>query len=453
MKGLTMRLLAALAVLAALSSAAVAAEGTEAEAKQTCPICSLKDSVNKLLPGVTWGADLRLRALYDEARTLDQHATGHDRFWSLYRARVWTKITPVENVDFNIRVVTEPRVFCRPDMEEQTIRQEALFDLLNVKWSKVLGTPLTLTAGRQELKFGDGWLVINGTPLDGTRTLFFDAVRATYDAQAIKTVFDLVTLCNQANSSAWIRPFNDRNLDLAENDEIGVILYGSNKSVKDTTIDGYFMYKNDDRVAENGDDADIYTLGARAAGALDEHWKYVAEAAPQWGHKNGVNICAFGANSDLAYNFNDPHKNLLHSGYEFKSGSGERDGSFDPLWGRYPIWSNLYADSIAGLEFLPDQVSNLHRLTTGWGFNPCQKMTFTLDYSLLFANQNTFADRSGFSEEGKFRGQLIKSVLEHVMNEHLTGQVIAELFAPGNYYDDTRNDVALFLRYQLTVTW
>ncbi len=41
------------------------------------------------------------------------------------------------------------------------------------------GMPLTATVGRQDIIEGVGWLVMDGTPLDGSRTVYFDAARFT----------------------------------------------------------------------------------------------------------------------------------------------------------------------------------------------------------------------------------------------------------------------------------
>jgi len=66
-----------------------------------------------------------------------------------------------------------------------------LFDQLALTASQPAGLPLALEAGRQDLIFGDGWLVLEGTPLDGSRTIYFDAVRATLAMDAIETRVDL----------------------------------------------------------------------------------------------------------------------------------------------------------------------------------------------------------------------------------------------------------------------
>jgi len=442
------------AVVSLFAQAATAGEDSHEEKPTACEVCNFRERFNSLIPGVTFGADLRLRGIYDEALRLDQNARGHDRFWSRYRGRVWTKIKPINDIRINLRLVTEPRLYCRPDtMEDQTIRQEALFDKMNVEWTKVLGLPLTLKAGRQDLKFGNGWLVIEGTPRDGTRTFFFDAIRATWDAKDINTTFDLLALRNHANSSWWIRPFNDRDLDLIEHDECGVILYASNKSLEKTTVDGYFIYKRDDRVLQVGNTGELYTFGVRVAGECGTHWKYRAEAAPQFGHKNGTNVCAFGADSQLAYYLHDKLNNNFRGSFEFRSGDDDPDGCFDILWGRFPHWSNIFNDYVAGLEFLASQPSNFYRLGLGWSFDPIDRLTVSADYHLLFAHQNPMAGSAGFSGDGKFRGQVLVATLEHVLNEHVSSQVKFETFFPGDYYDQSRNDVAVFARYQIMFTW
>lgn len=426
----------------------------DAERARFCAICDAKKRFHEVIPWLELGADLRHRMIYDNALKLDKNADGHERFWLRERARVWARVKPVDDLEFNIRAVFEPRYYCKPEsMEHPFIRHEALFDLLNVKVSNVGGLPLSVVLGRQELKFGDGWLVLEGTPLDGTRTLHFDAARATFNADDIKTIFDAVFILNHANSSAWIRPFNDRDVDLIEHDEIGGILYASNKSLKNHTLDGYFIYKHDDRVASSGSNSDIYTFGGRIEGHPDDHLSYRGELAQQFGHKNGESICALGANTQMAWALNDPLQNSFRAGYEFRSGDDKACGAFDPLWGRYPQWSNIFNGYTDTLEGLTAMSTNIHRLSVGWTFNPAKKLSIATDYHLLFANKNTMSGSAGFSNDGKFRGQLLTCLAKYTFNEHVSTHLVGEVFVPGNYYDDSRNDVAFFGRWELMLQW
>ena len=122
-----------------------------------------------------------------------------------------------------------------------------LFDALNLNFKRIGGSPLSLKVGRQDIIFGNGWLILDGTPLDGSRTIYFDAARATYAAEHIGTTFDLIYLNNDADTDRFPQQLNDAIEDQIEQDEQGVILYARNKSlVKDWDLDGYFIYKDND---------------------------------------------------------------------------------------------------------------------------------------------------------------------------------------------------------------
>ena len=51
------------------------------------------------------------------------------------------------------------------------------------------------------------------------------------------------------------------------------------------------------------------------------------------------------------------------------------------------------------------------------------------------------------------RAFALTGLLKYRYNEHVSGHLVAEVFLPGDYYDRTRNDVAVFLRYQVVFSW
>jgi len=417
-----------------------------------------------------WGADARLREVFTPNLLLDKE----DRHFQRYRFRTWFTVSPIKDLDWNVRLVWEPRHFCQPSREaftrdaayiDEWTMNEAIFDQMNVEWRNILGMPLKVKVGRQDIIFGDGWLVLDGTPLDGSRTIFFDAVRGTLEAKDIQTTFDLVYICQKADSDYWLPPFCDKDFHNIEQDEQGVIAYVSNKSLDKTQIDGYFIYKHDEReivfpddyVApwQQGSNADLYTFGTRVAGDIDENWKYRAEYAAQFGHKNGVDHCAQGFNSRLSYFFKDPLNNNLRVGYEYLSGdrpSTDTDEQFDPLWGRWPQFSELLAYTVA-LENRPGETTNLHRVGMGWSCNPAKPLELATDYHLLFRDQNSYHGRPYFEDSDCFRGQLLTAVLKYKFSEHISTHLWGEFFFPGDFYSDAYNETAAFLRYELIFTW
>jgi hypothetical protein len=472
----------------------------KAPEKCNCIFCQGKQALKESAPWLDVFADARLREVSTPNMLLDKE----DRNFQRFRERVGVTVKPCEWFEAGTRLVYEPRHFCQPDSRQAFTRNaayidewtmnEAIVDLAYVKFKKPFGLPVTATIGRQEIILGDGWLVLDGTPLDGSRTIFFDAARFTTELEACKTKVDLIYIQQYADSDQWLPPICDKDFHNIEQDEKGVILYVSNKSLKDTQIDGYFIYKHDEQVIGHepgdvgsprsapwqcGDNADIYTLGTRVMHNFDEHWQARGEGAVQFGSKSkavGVsggttvndreNLCAFGINTRLTYFFRDELKNEVHVGYEFLSGdehSGDgENGQFDPLWGRWPQWSELYVYTV-GLENRPGETTNFHRLNAGWSCVPCDKITLAADYHALFAHHNSYdnfarvtsADptKRYFTDDGNFRGHLLTGKLTYKFNQHISGHLLAELFFPGNFYNDERNEVAGFFRYELTFTW
>lgn len=402
------------------------------------------------------GGDFRFRYIYDNNRKLDNQAKGHDRSQLRLRARVSAAIKLTEDLTFNMRIMTEPRYYIEAAAErDHWAYNEAMFDIFNLTWRNAFGLPMTIVAGRQEIILGSGWLICDGTPLDGSRSGYFDALRFTYNFDPNFTA-DVVLVDNHANTATWLHPFNDKNIDISEQDEKGVIAYLSQKTGKDSGRDIYFIYKNDTRRAiPSGDKGEIYTLGARLYGRLNDHWQWNAEVAPQFGHKNGKSLGAFGTNDWLAYNFNDECKSKVTLGYEYLSGNGDRDKYFDKGWGRLDTWSALYQGNIDTIDGRAYESSNLHRPYIEYSRKLTEKTELICGYHLLFADDNLkkTGGKTGLSDDGRLRGQLAKLMLKYKVSKNLEHRFEGEFFFPGNYYNDDKNDTAAFFRYTLVYTW
>ena len=79
-----------------------------------------------------------------------------------------------------------------------------IIDNLNVQWKKPLDLPATLTVGRQDIFLGDGWLVGDGTPEDGSFTYFLDAARFTYNLEDQQTTIDAIGIVQYGRPDAWL---------------------------------------------------------------------------------------------------------------------------------------------------------------------------------------------------------------------------------------------------------
>lgn len=429
-----------------------------------------EDWLKKSKNPVSWlklNGDLRLRDEYMiNAPTLDDRAAGSERNYNRFRARLGATFTFVDNLDINSRVIAEPRLWYRGRTPQKGSTDdsgwdwtEGIIDTLNVNYTNAFNLPMAITAGRQDIRLGDPtapWLVADGTPLDGSRTAFFDAVRVNYKVEEIDTTVDAVAIDQHAMNDYWLPPINHLEKTLSEQDERGAILYVSNKTLPKTQVDGFFIYKHDRRVMSSGNDSDLYTLGGRVAGEFAEHYKYNTEGAWQLGNKNSADVNAFSVNSSISYLFKDHLNNTARFSYEYASGDNPNSATyteFDPLWGRYPRWSDLYIYSMSpSTEGRPSQIANLHRIGPGWSLTPCKKTEVVSNAYLLLADNNTYANKAGlFTQHGGIRGEMLQVLLKYKFNSHISSHLLGEFLWPGDYY--ANRDTMQFLRAEMMLTW
>lgn len=446
---------------------------------QPAPPSPLEQRIKEIknpTPWLTWGGDFRARNEYlDTTLVLDENNILSEQDYFRFRARLYTTIRPVEDVSVNARLATEPRVWMRragysPVRGHTGLDwTEGVIDNLNLQWKNILGQPLSMIVGRQDLFLGEGWLTGDGTPYDGSWTYYLDAARLTYELKDQKTVIEAIGILQTAEDDAWLPTINNQNRYLAEQHEKGAILNIINTSLPAANLNPYFIYKHDDKINEpgapaGGDNADIYTAGARISGLVKDHWKYSVEGAYQFGEKQDTfvrypevsdefrDINAFGLNAKLFFLFKDKINNQLGFSYEYLSGDDPNtaeDEMFDVLWGRYPRWSEIGLYSFAR-ETRIGQQANYHRFGPSWTCNPMKGMEFSVNYYALFADQEipTRENSSAlFTHNDSFRGHFVAAMLKHKFTSRLTGHLWGELQFPGDYY--VNDHVMSFLRAEL----
>ena len=442
------------------------------------PAPGLIQKIKQPASWMNWGGDLRIRNEYfNNLLTLNPNSRLHEQDYFRFRSRVWMTIAPTDDFSFFTRLTTEPREWLNPagyspykgrtgmDMTE------GIFDSLNVQWKNILQQPATFTVGRQDIFLGDGWLVGEGTPYDGSWTTYLDSARFTYELKEQHTVFEAIGIIQDAYDDGWLPTINNQNRIETEQNEKGAIFSIANTSMRAANITGYFIYKNDAKLnganGKSGDNADIYTVGGRLTGLLGEHWKYSAEGAYQFGRKQDLNILypakssdyrsldAYGFNSKLIWLAQDKLKNQLNLSFELLSGdnpNSKNDEMFDVLWGRWPRWSEIGLYSYAA-ETRIGQEANLIRFGPGWNVTPLKDLDFSAAYYALFAPEASPTRGAGnntlFSRDDNFRGHFIQSVLKYKFNEYVSGHLWGECLFPGDYY--VTKDPISFLRVEVVI--
>ena len=504
----------------AVASAQTTQSTTAAPAPPPPELSSTEQMIQDMknpLSWLSWGGDLRIRneyfnnalSLTSDPKLSPLFGNLHSQDYFRYRGRLWTSIAPTEDLSFNVRLAAEPREFMEPSTMDTFYNREGMqwrygiIDSLNVKWKLPLDQPMTLTVGRQDIFLGDGWLVGDGTPEDGSFTYFLDAARATWELKEYHTTVDAIGLVQYGRPDAWLPTIgpstsqggNPEPYLLTDQNEKGAILWIANKSLPAANLDGYFIYKHDTRLndapeATFGDNADLYTVGGRLSGLFEDHWKYSVEGAYQFGQKqdpelNGQtgsnpllapsaqttgfrDVSAFGLNGQLSYLFKDEMKDQLSLSFEFLSGdnpNSKNDEMFDVLWGRWPSWSEMYNIYSYVQETRVGQTANLYRVGPTWSVTPVKKLDFSLSYYALFADQSVPtrdlnetlnpalglpASPGPFSTTGNFRGHYLQAVLKYKFTQHMSGHLWGELLFPGDYYVD--HSLVTFLRAELMFT-
>ncbi len=470
-------------ILALACSAGVwaAEEGGAAEAPAGA-WDSFWDTFHHPTPWLEMGLDFRFRTIYAEnIDTLDETSDDNRFDFQRYRTRWSTKWILGQDISFNTRLTWEFRTWDDPPRKPQDVDlDEALFDWFNLRFTNVGGMPLTATLGRQDVILGTGWLVLDGTPLDGSRTIFMDAARFTFDwTESSNNKLDLIYVDNAAESDRWLEPISDENNALTEQDERGAIVYLTNTSLEKTQLEGFFMYKNDNPLDSTVDNmpphwtrkAEIFTLGGAISGTPTENWKYRVEGAIQRGEKSDItntyaagemqDLEAYGALANLEYLFNDELSNSVHIGGEYASGDDpdtSDNEQFDLLWAEWPRWSELYIYTYTE-ETMIAESTNLIRLNVGHKFKPHKNWMIATDYHALWADETGQPWRPAspasltLDDDSKFRGHLLTCWAHYTFGKQLKGHILGEYLFPGDYYDDSNNDEALWLRFNLEYTF
>jgi hypothetical protein len=409
------------------------------------------------LDPLRWGLDLRLRNEYfDNALTLDDTAARHEQNYQRYRARLWSSADLNPSFTVNSRFVWESWEWDYPSYKAPNrdgwTWSDGMIDQLNVTWKSSGKTPVQIVAGRQDIVLGDGWLVLDGTSTDGSRTTYFDALRITVPLPGIKSTVDCAYIDLEAYNENRLPAFNDQHKPMSEQDEHSAYLQFTNKSLANLMLESYLIFRDETRVVAAGDDGHITTWGVRSVYDPTPHWQLKGEAALQWGKLDTKDVQAWGFLGQLAWNAKDTAGNQLRLALECLSGDDPgtaRNEQFDITWGRYPRWSEIYA-----LLYVPEtrvaQYGNLVRFGPGWSVAPIKPVSVSLDYNALWAMENNRGTASGlFRSSGNFRGHLVRSMVKYNINPHLTATTLCEVLKPGNYYGPTKQGAAIFWRVEL----
>jgi len=178
---------------------------------------------------------------WDNAVSLDDAAADASAY-TRNRTTLGLDWKPMKNLEVLGKVTNEFRVYLAP--KDRAFSWHELFlDNLFVKWTLPGRVPFTVTAGRQDINLGEGFVVADGTPGDGSRSYYFNALRL--DAGLAKghtlTAFAHATRA----TDRYLPVVHPKPQALAEQPEAALALYYAGTFGK-TKLDAYAVRKTTD---------------------------------------------------------------------------------------------------------------------------------------------------------------------------------------------------------------
>ncbi|MBU1061908.1 MAG: alginate export family protein, partial [Candidatus Omnitrophica bacterium] len=331
---------------------------------------------------------------------------------------------------------------------------EVVFDNLYLDIKNFLDMPLDLRVGRQDLLFtyGEGFLIMDGTPLDGSRTFYFNSAKATWRIDNINSV-DLVYIKSEREDDT-LPIINEKtpHQQLNTSDEEAGVLYWKRAPVDNFSLEGYYIFKieNDGGARLQAQKTELNTIGSFAKYTF-EPWTLKGQLAYQFGDYGPEDREGLGGYVFVDRTFKDvAWSPEVSGGFIYLSGdeaSTSKNEAWDPLFSRWPWMSELYSLSFNGESGL-DYWTNLQMWRSSLVLRPTDKTKFSLWYNFLMANE-TPAGTSFSVDSGKQRGHLPQMRLDYSFNKNINAYILAEYFIPGNFYSDEA-DSSLFLRTELS---
>jgi hypothetical protein len=369
---------------------------------------------------------------WDNAIHLDEDAGSASTF-NRHRTSLGLRFTPSQRWEAVLKVTNEFRIYHKPKGREFNIN-EFFVDNFYIK-GKPFSIPLTITAGRQNIMLGEGFVVMDGHPLDGSRSIYFNALRMDFSPARGHNLTAFYSY--QPVTDTWMPVLNDRSQPLIEQPEEGFGLYYTGELGR-KGLEVYLIRKII-RATEGRPIHSLFdTFGSRWTLPLGQGYSLTGEAAYQGGSYGDFDRSAFGgyAHLDLSLPEGSPLPGVLTLGGLFLSGDDpdtENMEGWDPLFSRWPKWSESFIYTL-----IPEYGgrvaywSNLASLYSTVNLRLGSAAALLLTYHRLSAHRRRKAE--GFFGTGRTRGDLFITKLNLKLTTHLTAHILWERFIPGNYY-------------------
>jgi hypothetical protein len=390
-------------------------------------------SVTPPTPNYKFGFSERFRIeTWDNSTSLNNSANAGSTY-TRNRSIVMGQWLPNEKLEFSLKLANEFRSYMAPTNKQFNI-DEVFVDQLYFKWKNIGGTPATLVVGRTNMMFGEGFVIMDGGPLDGSRSGYFNAIRADYQFEPKVNLTAFYS--TQHRTDDFLPVINDKSKPLTDQHEKAGALYFDG-TFASRNLQAYYIRK-DAKSITTKPKSEINAIGVRTQSPIIKNLSLTFEWAYEFGKMGSAELSAFGGYTYLTWQTGWPQKNPLALTLGSVYLSGDNPGStkyegWDPLYGRWPKWSESYIYTLSkegGVAYW----TNLYSLYGRAQIDIFKNVRFLFDYHHLMAPHAPLAGLTFPGGNGKHRGELGIAKLTYQINKMVSGQLIWENFNPGSYY-------------------
>ncbi len=292
------------------------------------------------------------------------------------RTRFGSTWRPVESLELRATLTNEFFYWIEYPVERKFNPDEVIFEHLYVKWKGQPGFPMDITVGRFDMLLGEGFLIMDGTPLDGSRTLYMNGARVDIGAARDHNV--TLFYVHQPEQDDILPIVNDRDKRLAEYvRNVAGVYYTGKYSMIDYELYGIHSEGDGPADPENSNASSLngnrdLTAGTRLVVHVLPDVTCTLEGAVQRGelrveNAESLNRKAWAAHGNVAWNMKSAidvpvtlRVGMYHYSYDMMSTSHAEPGTYgwlflhgqwDPVLGRWPKWNEslMYTKNILPL--------------------------------------------------------------------------------------------------------
>ena len=391
-----------------------------------------------------------------------------------FRPRVWGEVSGVTESEATWRLYTrladEFRWCPEPHKHAQTFPGELILDNLFVEGKGLFDGLLDLRVGRQDLYgyCGLDHIFFDGTPGDGSRTVYSDMAAFKFHVDEVSTV-DLFGLYNFDETDVRWGTKRSKHTPLTgmgggaepDMDDWGVGAIWGSEFAEWLPYQVFVLQKTTHEFKRGGVEhpwKQREVVGTKLMPQIDEEWSLQLEAMGQVGNDEDHHTLA-GWSTYSGVNWKSATESSIKPfaslGYHFMSGdknTADEDGgdsAWDPLWYRGINDSEMFLyGSLYGVAWW----SNMHmpKLTAGANLGRAHRIA-------AYAGPMFAAARDGVGGgDGYFKGFITQARYDFPIwladkekgeRFEVVGHVLAEFFNPGDYYETDKP--AFFFRWQV----